>query len=141
METALRLGYRLFDLAREYKNEADLALLFEKTRGDDTFAMRDEVFIISKVWPTDLGFIPTYEALYDSLHQLGVNYIDMYLLHWPSCDPSVTWMHCESTVDPLVPQNCHNSPRARHNSPRNRNSRALGKSLGMLSRKPMPRVC
>lgn len=102
MATALKLGYRMFDLAREYGNERTMGEVIEQAvdENDDRYAARGDVFVISKVWPTDLGFIPTTDALYMSLQDLGSTYIDMYLLHWPKCEPSVTWMHCETTVDP-----------------------------------------
>ena len=101
MATALKLGYRMFDLAREYGNEAEMAEVIEEAIDEDgnRFVARGDVFVISKVWPTELGFIPTSDALYMSLRDLGTTYIDMYLLHWPRCEPSISWMHCETTVD------------------------------------------
>jgi diketogulonate reductase-like aldo/keto reductase len=41
------------------------------------------VHLESKVWPTELGFHPTARAVRSSLQQLGTNYVDLYLLHWP----------------------------------------------------------
>jgi diketogulonate reductase-like aldo/keto reductase len=62
--------------------------------------LRDELFLESKVWPTELGFVPTSEAIETSLGHLNTNYVDLYLLHWPHCDHSVEWMHCDDVVDP-----------------------------------------
>eukprot|EP01039_Chlorochromonas_danica_P000639 gene639-694_t len=88
-------GYRLFDMAREYQNEHLMGeLLIEG------IVPREEVFIESKVWPTDFGYYPTLNAISDSLRDLHTDYIDLVLLHWPQCDPSIDWMHCETTQQP-----------------------------------------
>lgn len=84
MEAALRAGYRLLDLGREYRNEHMVGSIFERFVNDDLFPSREEVFLVSKVWPTDLGFRPTTNALYDSLADLKTNYLDNFLLHWPA---------------------------------------------------------
>lgn len=93
---ALDLGYRLFDLAREYHNEHFLGPLLAQRN------LRGQVFLISKVWPTDFGFVPTTQAVLDSLHDLHTDYLDLFLLHWPECYPSIDWMHCETTQEPQV---------------------------------------
>lgn len=80
---ALKLGYRLFDLAREYDNEQALAQVIASGREDEEIPPRDELFIETKVWPTDLGFQATTNAILKSLEELNSNYIDLYLLHWP----------------------------------------------------------
>jgi len=111
---ALHLGYRTLDLAREYKNEGIVANVlsdrpdaiqsdFDKIKPSPHLLgipTRSDVFIISKVWPTDLGFWPTADALVTSLRELKTNYIDGYLLHWPTCDATVSWMHCETSINP-----------------------------------------
>jgi diketogulonate reductase-like aldo/keto reductase len=82
MVKAISVGYRMFDLAREYRNEGLAADAIDiMTERDNVY--REDIFIISKVWPTDLGFVPTMDAIYSSLSDLRTNYIDMYLLHWP----------------------------------------------------------
>lgn len=115
---ALHLGYRMLDLAREYDNEplvrrvlADkpgpepaaefAALALPKSQAAfPAFPLRGEVFLLSKVWPTELGFGPTTAALDATLRELGSSYVDAYLLHWPVCDADVPWMHCDTTTDP-----------------------------------------
>ncbi len=101
------LGYRLFDLAREYNNEhivpqtlqrvnqlhAEQCLLprDQRTHPDACHAdaahalpvTRSDLFLQSKVWPTELGFLPTSAAIATSLRLLQSNYIDHYMLHWP----------------------------------------------------------
>ena len=84
IETALRSGYRFLDLAREYRNEHIVSSIFENFMDDDAFPAREDVFLLSKVWPTDLGFRPTTDALLKSLVDLKSSYLDSYLLHWPA---------------------------------------------------------
>lgn len=96
---ALDLGYRLFDMAREYQNEHYMGeLLAEGVAG----AGREQLFLESKVWPTEFTSYHTTRAVLDSLEDLHTDYIDLYLLHWPSCDASISWMHCETTHDPAA---------------------------------------
>lgn len=83
VKLALKLGYRSLDLAREYKNEHLVGELFAESLEDESMPLRAEVFVESKVWPTELGFFPTSEAILASLEELKTNYVDLYLLHWP----------------------------------------------------------
>lgn len=80
---AMKLGYRSFDLAREYRNEHIFGELIAESLEDETMPLRGELFLESKVWPTDLGFYPTSDAVLTSLDELKTNYVDLYLLHWP----------------------------------------------------------
>ena len=81
--TSQRLGYRLFDLAREYNNEEIFSQVLDLAREDHSLPLRDDLFIETKVWPTHLGFFPTSDSIETSLQHLNTNYIDLYLLHWP----------------------------------------------------------
>lgn len=83
LKTALTLGYRLFDLAREYSNERAFANVLAEAQAEGV-VHRSEIFIESKVWPTELGFNATTDAIHHSLELLNSNYIDLYLLHWPA---------------------------------------------------------
>ena len=83
VKLALKLGYRSLDLAREYKNEKLIGEVIGESLEDDSMPLRAEVFLESKVWPTELGFYPTSDAILASLEDLKTNYIDLYLLHWP----------------------------------------------------------
>lgn len=80
---ALAKGYRVLDLAREYGNEHIIAEIFLATKDTPNFPRREEIFLETKVWPTDLGFLPTTDAIEASLRSLRTNYIDLYLIHWP----------------------------------------------------------
>jgi diketogulonate reductase-like aldo/keto reductase len=76
--TALRLGYRHVDTARIYGNEADV--------GDGLRASgvpRSEVFVTTKLWNDDQGYDSALRALDASLERLRLDYVDLYLIHWP----------------------------------------------------------
>lgn len=100
ISSSFELGYRFLDLAREYNNEHLIPKILAQSSADDRMPSRNDLFIQSKVWPTELGFVPTLNSLFRSLDSLETLYMDAYLLHWPECDSSVDWMHCETTSDP-----------------------------------------
>jgi diketogulonate reductase-like aldo/keto reductase len=75
---ALQTGYTLFDTAYVYGNEKDLG---EAIR--DTQFPRDRVFVTTKLWNTDHGYKPALAAFRQSLHDLKLDYVDLYLIHWP----------------------------------------------------------
>jgi diketogulonate reductase-like aldo/keto reductase len=76
--TALRVGYRHVDTARLYGNEADVGAAV-KASG----VPRGEVFVTTKVWNDDHGYDKTLRAFDASLSRLGLEYVDLYLVHWP----------------------------------------------------------
>jgi hypothetical protein len=80
---AFKAGYRLIDSAREYGNERIINKVISEHLQEREIPLRNEVFIISKVWPTHLGFRETTEEVYSSLSELNTSYVDQYLLHWP----------------------------------------------------------
>ncbi len=91
---ALEDGYRLIDTAAMYGNEKDVG---EAVRASGI--PRDEVFVTTKLWHTDLGYASAKRACQESLGRLGLGYIDLYLIHWPRADsPEVrleTWRALE----------------------------------------------
>jgi methylglyoxal/glyoxal reductase len=98
---AIDIGYRTFDLAREYHNEYIIKdIIRDTTNRKNNPILRQDVFLISKLWPTHLGFETTVNEIAASLWEMGTTYIDMYLLHWPKCDYNIEWMHCKDTIDP-----------------------------------------
>jgi diketogulonate reductase-like aldo/keto reductase len=100
---AMEMGYQFFDLAREYGNEHILGHIANYNRyhqPEEWRRFRQQLFYETKVWPTYLGFGPTIHEVLVSLGDLRTHYIDLYLLHWPSCDTSIDWMHCHDTMDP-----------------------------------------
>ena len=79
---AIELGYRHFDTATLYENEEELgqALAAAMKAGDVT---RDELFITSKVWHDHHGKGKVDQAFSESLGKLQLEYLDLYLIHWP----------------------------------------------------------
>ena len=76
---ALEIGYRHVDTARMYENERDVG------RGlADSGVAREEVFVTTKIWPADHAPDRLRAAAEDSLRALGLDRIDLLLLHWPS---------------------------------------------------------
>ena len=81
MTLAVQAGYRYFDGASIYGNEAVLGRVLSQSG-----IPRNEIFIASKVWKTDLGYQSTIESLNRSLEDLRTDYVDVYLIHWPRPD-------------------------------------------------------
>lgn len=75
---ALRVGYRHVDTARVYRNEPDVGAA---VRASDV--PRSEVFVTTKLWNDDQGYDAALRAFDKSLERLNLEYIDLYLLHWP----------------------------------------------------------
>ncbi|MDO5538240.1 MAG: aldo/keto reductase [Desulfovibrionaceae bacterium] len=75
---AVRTGYRLIDTAAAYGNERGVGEACA-----DCGVARSELFVTSKLWPTDYGYDAARRAFDRSLAKLGMDYVDMYLLHWP----------------------------------------------------------
>ncbi|ACG73078.1 2,5-didehydrogluconate reductase [Anaeromyxobacter sp. K] len=75
---ALRLGYRLVDTARAYRNEEDVGAAIRESG-----VPRDEVFVTTKLWNSDHGYDSTLRACDESLRRLGLDRLDLYLVHWP----------------------------------------------------------
>ncbi len=75
---AFEAGYRSIDTAAIYENERGVGEAV-KSSG----IPRDELFITSKVWNSDQGFDRTISAFGNSLKLLGLEYLDLYLIHWP----------------------------------------------------------
>jgi diketogulonate reductase-like aldo/keto reductase len=75
---ALDIGYRLIDTASFYGNEKEIGNALK-----DTKVPRDEIFITTKVWNSEQGFENTQKAFENSLKRLKLDYIDLYLMHWP----------------------------------------------------------
>ena len=78
VETALGLGYRHVDTAMIYRNEAGVG---EGLRASGL--PRDQVYVTTKVWNTDQGYDAARAACAASLDRLGLDQVDLYLVHWP----------------------------------------------------------
>ena len=79
---ALQAGYRLIDTARVYRNEAAVGAALRLAQEGQGLP-REEVFLTTKIPPTEQGEEAAYAAVLSSLQQLDVKYIDLVLLHWP----------------------------------------------------------
>lgn len=78
IHTALDLGYRLIDTASFYKNEEGVGQGIRNSG-----IPREELFITTKVWNSEQGYENTLKAFDDSMERLGLDYLDLYLVHWP----------------------------------------------------------
>ncbi|MGW7269649.1 aldo/keto reductase [Streptomyces sp. NPDC054864] len=76
--TALEAGYRSIDTAAIYGNEEGTG----KAIASSGIA-RDELFVTTKLWNTDQGYDSTLRAFDASLDKLGLDHVDLYLIHWP----------------------------------------------------------
>lgn len=75
---ALQAGYRHIDTASAYKNEIYIGQAIKESN-----LPREEIFVTSKVWKDSMGYEDTIKSFNNSLHNLGLDYIDLFLIHWP----------------------------------------------------------
>lgn len=78
VETAIEAGYRLIDTAAVYGNEMGVGEGIRRSG-----VKREELFVTTKVWNSDQGYKKTLKAFDTSLEKLGLDYVDLYLIHWP----------------------------------------------------------
>ena len=83
---ALNIGYRQIDTASFYGNEVGIGNGIKESEIN-----REDIFLVTKLWNDDHGYDKTIEAFNKSLERLQVNYIDLYLVHWPNKLNSETW--------------------------------------------------
>lgn len=76
---ALKAGYRHIDTAMIYGNEASVGRAIHKSG-----VRRDELFVTTKLWNTDHTYERAIQAIDTSLQTLGLDYLDLYLIHWPN---------------------------------------------------------
>ncbi|PLT27604.1 aldo/keto reductase [Peribacillus deserti] len=82
VKTAIQHGYRSIDTAAIYQNEEGVGQGIRE--GIEAAGIRrEELFVTSKVWNSDLGYESTLKAYETSLEKLGLEYLDLYLIHWP----------------------------------------------------------
>lgn len=89
---ALRNGYRHFDCAKVYGNEAAVGRAL-KDGMKDLGIQRNELFITSKLWNTDHHPDKVQDACLKTIDRLQVGYLDLYLMHWPVCWKTTTRRH------------------------------------------------
>ena len=107
IEAAVSMGYRLFDTAEVYGTEGLLGRILSGPNS----VRRDEIYVISKLWNTNHATADVVDALEGSLNRLGLEYLDLYLIHSPE-----SWRHdaplgdlCALTEEPIqqraIPRN------------------------------------
>jgi methylglyoxal/glyoxal reductase len=82
VKTAIKHGYRSVDTAAIYGNEEGVGQGIREGVKEAGIS-REDVFVTSKVWNADLGYESTIAAYEASLNKLGLEYLDLYLIHWP----------------------------------------------------------
>ncbi|QLK27882.2 aldo/keto reductase [Natrinema zhouii] len=87
---ALRTGYRLIDTAAGYENEEAVGRAIETSD-----VARENVFVTTKLWIQDAGYESTKRAFERSLDRLGLDYLDLYLIHQPFGDVHGSWQAME----------------------------------------------
>ena len=78
-QEAIKAGYRLFDSAAAYGTEANVGTAIRASGLD-----RKDFFVTSKVWNDDRGYETTLAAFERTLENFGLDYLDLYLIHWPA---------------------------------------------------------
>ncbi|MDM5455089.1 MULTISPECIES: aldo/keto reductase [Peribacillus] len=91
VKKAIEVGYCAIDTAAIYGNEEGVGQAIRECG-----VPREKLFITSKVWNTEQGYETTLKAFDDSLNRLGLEYLDLYLIHWPGKDKYLeTWKALE----------------------------------------------
>lgn len=92
---AIKIGYRHIDTAAIYKNEEEVGKGIKKAI-DEGIVKREDLFVTTKLWGTQQRM--SQQAIKQSLARLGLDYVDLYLIHWPVALKS-------RTIDPSDPKN------------------------------------
>ena len=104
---AIRTGYRLIDTAAAYMNEKAVGKAIKESG-----VTREELFITTKLWIQDTGYESTKKAFEKSLNRLGLDYLDLYLIHQPFGDIYGSWrameeLHLEDRIKAIGVSNFH----------------------------------
>lgn len=94
VKEALAVGYRHIDTAVAYFNEQEVGQAIK-----DSGIPREEIFVTSKLWLQDYGYEAATKGLETSLKKLGLDYIDLYLLHQPYGDVPGAWRALEDAKE------------------------------------------
>jgi len=107
VEDALRVGYRLIDTAASYQNEKAVGDALRRSG-----VAREELFITTKLWVSDTGYEKTKQAFDRSMKLLGLDVLDLYLIHQPYGDIHGSWramqeLHREGRIRAIGVSNFH----------------------------------
>lgn len=95
IDLGFKIGYRLVDTAAAYRNEVAVGRALRRSG-----VPREEYFLTSKLWNTDQGYDSALAAFEESCDRLGVEYLDLYLVHWPQAETTAdTWRALERLHD------------------------------------------
>lgn len=97
VSTAIEAGYRLVDTAAMYGNEAGVGRAIARSN-----VPREELFVTTKVWNSDQGYERTLQAFEVSMEKLDLDYLDLYLIHWPLPERNTvlgTWQALEELYE------------------------------------------
>ncbi|MGM8215829.1 aldo/keto reductase [Bacillaceae bacterium W0354] len=95
VSSALEYGYRMIDTATVYQNETGVGRVINQSN-----ISRDDLFITTKVWNDDQGYDETLRAFESSLEKLKLDFVDLYLIHWPVKNKyKETWKALERLYD------------------------------------------
>ncbi len=94
VSNALEIGYRHIDTAAYYQNERGVGRAIR-----DSGLAREEVFVTTKLWYADNGYKEALTACDRSLEALGMDHVDLYLVHWPRGNRLEAWRAMERILD------------------------------------------
>ena len=94
VKKAIEVGYRHFDTAQAYFNEAEIGEAIKESG-----IAREELFLTTKVWVSSYGYEETKKAFEESCKKLGTDYLDLYLLHQCMSDVYGTWRALEELYE------------------------------------------
>lgn len=94
IKKALEIGYRHIDTASFYGNEEAIGKALKESN-----VKREEIFLATKLWQDSHGYDNAIKAYEESIKKLGVDYLDLFLVHWPTKLNSETWRALEGLYE------------------------------------------
>ena len=98
---AIKTGYRLIDTAAAYENETAVGKAIKRVIAEG-IVQRKELFVTTKLWITDTSYEKAKEGFQRSIDRLGLDYVDLYLIHQPYNDYYGAWRTLEELYEDTV---------------------------------------